>query len=134
MILRPPRSTRTDTLCPYPTLFRARQRKSEVSAYLEVGQILSADLKNGGDVLTYTMLAAGVDAAIVTRRAEVAASLRYEHRISEAGGQGDSDAISGIARGRIEVAQGFNLEGGALATRTRADGGDRKSTRLNSSH
>src|SRR3546814_10720344 len=119
MIRRPPRSTRTDTLFPYTTLFRSqwsgdagpgsdapgaadaaaqdgprdgsrrsedrRQRKIEVSPYLEVGQILSADLKNGGDVLTYTMLAAGVDAAIVTRRAEVAASLRYEHRISEAG-------------------------------------------------
>src|SRR3546814_2452257 len=26
MILRPPRSTRTDTLFPYPTLFRSRRR------------------------------------------------------------------------------------------------------------
>src|SRR3546814_7792075 len=43
-----------------------RQRKIEVSPYLEVGQILSADLKNGGDVLTYTMLAAGVDAGLDT--------------------------------------------------------------------
>src|SRR3546814_7703441 len=28
MIRRPPRSTRTDTLCPYTTLFRSRKRAS----------------------------------------------------------------------------------------------------------
>jgi len=100
-----------------------RQRSIDVSPYLEVGQVLSADLKNGGDVLTYTTIAVGVDAAVATRRAEAAASVRYEHQIGESGGIGDADIISGIARGRIEVAQGLNLEGGALATRTRADGG-----------
>lgn len=100
-----------------------RQRSVDVSPYLEVGQVLSADLKNGGDVLTYTTIAVGVDAAVVTRRAEAAASIRYEHQIGESGGIGDADIISGVARGRIEVAQGFNLEGGALATRIRSDGG-----------
>src|SRR3546814_10734715 len=73
--------------------------------------------------ISYTTLAVGVGAAIVTRRAEVAASLRYEHRIGESGGLGDADILSGLARGRIEVIRGLNLEGGALATRTRADGG-----------
>src|SRR3546814_19904634 len=29
MIRRPPRSTRTDTLCPYTTLFRSRPRQAE---------------------------------------------------------------------------------------------------------
>src|SRR3546814_6400191 len=29
---RPPRSTRTDTLFPYPTLFRSKSRKNEVDA------------------------------------------------------------------------------------------------------
>jgi len=100
-----------------------KQRQVDVSPYLEVGQVLTADLKGDGDVLTYTTVAAGVDAAIVTRRAEVAATLRYEHRFGESGGLGDADIISGLARGRVEVARGLNLEGGALATRTRADGG-----------
>src|SRR3546814_2895557 len=31
MILRPPRSTRTDTLFPYTTLFRARERRNDPS-------------------------------------------------------------------------------------------------------
>ena len=98
------------------------QRQVDVSPYLEVGQVLTADLKNGGDVLTYTTVAAGIDAAILTRRAELAATLRYEHRFGWNGDLGDSDTISGLARGRLEVARGFNLEAGALATRTRADG------------
>ena len=99
---------------------RRTQRTIDVSPYLEAGQVMTADLKNGGDVLTYTTVAAGVDAAIVTRRAELAATLRYEHQFGW-GSQGDQDVISGLARGRIEVARGLNLEGGALATRTRAD-------------
>ncbi|MBK6413599.1 hypothetical protein [Sphingopyxis sp.] len=101
---------------------RRNQRQVDVSPYLEVGQVLTADLKNGGDVLTYTNVAVGVDAAIVTNRAEMAATLRYEHRFGWNGGLGDADTISGLARGRIEAARGLNLEGGALATRTRADG------------
>lgn len=100
---------------------RRTERRVDVSPYLEVGQVLTADLKNGGDVLTYSTVAAGVDAAIVTRRAELAATLRYEHQFGW-GRQGDTDVISGLARGRYELIRGLNLEGGALATRTRADG------------
>jgi hypothetical protein len=99
-----------------------KQRQVSVAPYLEVDQILSADLKNGGDVLTYTTVAAGVDASIVTRRVELAGTLRYEHRFGESGGLRDSDTVTGLARGRLEVSRGFNLEAGALATRTSADG------------
>ncbi|AJA09905.1 hypothetical protein SKP52_15130 [Sphingopyxis fribergensis] len=101
---------------------RRTQRTVDVSPYLEIDQVLTADLKNGGDVLTYTNLAVGVDAAIVTNRAELAGSVRYEHRIGWNDDLGDSDVVSGLLRGRIEAARGLNLEGGALATRTRADG------------
>jgi hypothetical protein len=98
------------------------QKKIDVTPYLEIGQVLTAELKGGGDVLTYTTVAAGVDAAIVTRRAELAATLRYEHQFAESRGYSDQDIISGLARGRLELVRGLNLEGGALATRTRADG------------
>lgn len=101
---------------------RRRQTRVDVSPYLEVGQVLTADLKNDGDVLTYTTLAAGVDAVIATRRAELAATVRYEYRIGESGGIGNSDSISGLLRGRYELARGLNVEAGALATRSRADG------------
>jgi hypothetical protein len=101
---------------------RRTQRTVDVSPYLEIDQVLTADLKNGGDVLTYTNLAVGVDASIVTNRAELAGSVRYEHRIGWNDNLGDSDVVSGLLRGRIEAARGLNLEAGALATRARADG------------
>ncbi len=101
---------------------RQRQSRTEIQPYLEVGAILTADLKNGGDVLTYSTVAAGVDASIATRRAELAASIRYERRFGLSDGLADQDVISGLVRGRLEVARGFNLEAGALASRTRADG------------
>ncbi|MBA3942644.1 MAG: hypothetical protein C0520_15675 [Sphingopyxis sp.] len=106
---------------------RAERRRSEkrvdVSPYLEVGQVLTARLKGGdNDVLTYTTLAAGVDASIATRRAELAASVRYEHRFGWSGGMQDDDILSGLVRGRLEAMRGLNLEGGALATRSSADG------------
>lgn len=99
-----------------------KRRQVDVSPYLEIGQVLTAELKNGGDVLTYTTVAAGVDAVIATRRAEAAATIRYEHRFGESGGLGDADVLSGLARARLELMQGFNIEGGALATRARAHG------------
>lgn len=98
------------------------KRHVDVSPYLEVGQVLSADLKNGGDVLTYTNVAVGVDATIVTHRAEVAASLRYQHQFGWSKNSVDQDIVSGLLRGRLEAARGLNLEAGGLATRTRADG------------
>ena len=101
---------------------RRSKRSVEITPYLEVGQVLTADLKNGNDVLTYTTLSAGVDAVIATRRAELAASVRYEYRIGESGGLGNSDSLSGVLRGRYEVLRGLNIEAGALATRSRADG------------
>ena len=84
---------------------RRTQRTVDASPYLEIDQVLTADLKNGGDVLTYTNLAVGVDAAIVTNRAELAGSVRYEHRIGWNDNLGDSDVVSGLLRGRIEAAR-----------------------------
>src|SRR3546814_12871965 len=52
MIRRPPRSTRTDTLCPYPTRFRTRrhnlllQSKWEAGMVaIEIGESTADDLK-----------------------------------------------------------------------------------------
>ena len=97
-------------------------RQVDVSPYLSIDQRLTADLKNGGDVLTYTTVAVGVDAAVVTRRVELSATLRYEHQFGLTAGMSDQDVISGLARGNLQLLRGLNIEAGALATRTRADG------------
>src|SRR3546814_18098095 len=41
MIRRPPRSTRTDTLFPYTTLFRSRSSRAEVEAEEAVGKAVA---------------------------------------------------------------------------------------------
>jgi hypothetical protein len=100
----------------------ANGRRSVVVPYLEVGQVLSADLTNGGDLLTYSLAAVGVDAAVATSRAEAQVSVRYERRFSWNDDFGDEDAISGVARGNLQIIPNtLSIEAGALGIRSRVD-------------
>ena len=100
----------------------ARDRNVEVAPYLEVQQILVADLKDGTDVLTYTSVAAGIETSITTRQAEAQVNLRYERRFFYSDGLSDDDIFSGLARGSVQVVPNvLSLEAGALATRSRID-------------
>src|SRR3546814_6938908 len=68
---RPPRSTRTDTLCPYTTLFRSdagqhRQRVAHVEP--DIAQRLVADMAERGDDAVQEGFAA--DEAMVGQRSE----------------------------------------------------------------
>ena len=94
----------------------------EVSPYIEIGQVAQIEFGNGGDVLTYSSVAVGVEGSVATRRAQAAADVRYERRIGWGDRLSDQDIISGVARGRYDVASGFALEAGALATRASTDG------------
>jgi uncharacterized protein (PEP-CTERM system associated) len=101
---------------------QAQKRQVTVTPYLEVSQSFFADLKNGGDVLTYTTLTSGVDASVRTQRTEVQVNYRYDYRFGWNRNQGDQQIHSGIARARfIAVPNLLSLEAGALATRTRVD-------------
>ena len=95
-------------------------RRVTVSPYVEASQILSADL-DGGDVLTYTSLAAGVDAAIATPRVSGQLSYRYERRFAWDDDVGDTDIHSGLARVNARVSNALTLEAGGIATRSRSD-------------
>jgi hypothetical protein len=84
--------------------------------------VLSADL-DGGETLTYTSVAAGVDGHIETRRVTAQMSVRYEHHFDWQSRSGDQDAVSGVAAVHAEVAPGLlSLDAGALATRTGGNG------------
>jgi hypothetical protein len=72
-------------------------RRVTINPYVEASQTLAADL-NGGDVLTYSSLAAGVDAAIQTQQISGQLSYRYEHRFGWGDALGDDDIHSGLAR------------------------------------
>lgn len=89
-----------------------------VAPYIEASQVLSAELSPGDDVLTWTQIAAGVDAGIAGRNSAASASLRYEHRIGY-GDAADTDTLSGLARASVAlVPRRVTIEAGALASRT----------------
>src|SRR3546814_2976632 len=114
MIRRPPRSTRTDTLFPYTTLFRSR------------GDITIGIASNGTAPLLLGRIRAQIERLLPARLGELAV-LAGEAR----------DTVSRVipeatARKRFWT----RVFDGAVAAKALAGdrAGDRKSTRLNSSH
>lgn len=105
---------------PAPAADGPDRPRARVSPYIEVGQLFSADL-NGGDSVTFTTLAAGINAQVDTARAQGQVSYRYEHRIAWNDGYGGGDVHSGLARGLYRITPELSIDGGALATRTRSD-------------
>lgn len=100
----------------------ARARK-EITPYLEVSQVVSADLNGSHDVLTYSQVAAGIDASVSNSRGEAQISYRYERRIAWDNKVDDGDVHSGLARAGYQlVPNTLSIEAGALATRGRVDG------------
>ncbi|MEO0590055.1 MAG: preprotein translocase subunit YajC [Pseudomonadota bacterium] len=96
---------------------------STTQPYIEVNQILTAELTPGDDVLTFTQIAAGVDTTVQGKNSVASVSVRYERNFGY-GDAVDSDTISGVARGSLAIVpQALTLEAGALASRARIDGG-----------
>ncbi|MGZ3245672.1 MAG: preprotein translocase subunit YajC [Croceibacterium sp.] len=95
---------------------------TEITPYIEADQVLSAEIAPGNDVVTYTTLAAGVDATVIGKNSAISASVRYERYISESSGTSDSDAISGVVRASVAlVPHAVTIEAGALASSARVD-------------
>jgi hypothetical protein len=95
-------------------------RRVVVVPYVEASQILDADL-NGGDVVTYTTLAVGLDGSVQTQRVAAQASVRYEHRFAYDDEIGDQDVVSGLARADVQLTRALSIEAGGIATRARSD-------------
>ena len=96
--------------------------RTTIRPYLEVTQNLLAQITPGNDVVTYTTLAAGVDATLAGRRTQGQVAVRYERRFVEKGQVGDADTISGLARVSHQlVPRTLSIEAGALAARTRVE-------------
>ncbi|WP_231731935.1 hypothetical protein [Sphingomonas sp. CCH5-D11] len=100
------------------TSVQARDRY--VAPYIEVAQVLDVGLSND-EVLTYSQVAVGIDAGISGRRVEGQVSYRYERRIQWDDRIADDNVHTGLARASATLAPGFTVEGGAVATRARAD-------------
>jgi hypothetical protein len=95
-----------------------------IQPYIEVSQVLSAQLTPGDDLLTFTQIAAGVDVNAQGRNSGASVSVRYERNIGYGDNAVDTNTVSGVARGFLAIVpQALTLEAGALASRTRVDGG-----------
>ncbi|TMM50024.1 preprotein translocase subunit YajC [Qipengyuania marisflavi] len=96
--------------------------RTRIDPYVEVSQIFNWQLSPVDDFVTFTQLAAGVDASIAGRNNGGTVSIRYERNIAWENGASDSDSITGIARGYASIVpRVLTLEAGALASRTRVD-------------
>ncbi|WEK46893.1 MAG: preprotein translocase subunit YajC [Candidatus Andeanibacterium colombiense] len=96
----------------------------DVSPYIEAAQVVSKEFSPGDDFVTYTRIAAGVDANVQGRNSGGSVSLRYERRIGWRDGDPDGDLISGIARIGVAVLpnKALTIEAGGMAAQTRVTG------------
>lgn len=99
------------------------RQRPRIEPYLEVSQVVLAELSPGDDVVTYTQVAAGVDATVQGRNNGGSVSLRVERNIGYDDADLDSTTVSGVARGYASVVPNvLTVEAGALAARTTIDG------------
>lgn len=98
-----------------------RVGRLSVDAYVEAAQIVDVELSPGDETLTYSVLAAGIDASVNGRNNEASVSLRYERRFGH-GRAEDSDTLSGIGRAAISIVpRSLQIEAGVLAQRSRVE-------------
>lgn len=97
-------------------------RVVQISPYIEASQIVVAELSPGSDVVTFSQVAVGVDAAVTGRNNGGSVSVRYERTFGYDDDSVDSGTLTGIARGYATIVpNALTIEGGALAARTRVD-------------
>jgi hypothetical protein len=108
---------------------RGNGRVTTVDPYIEASQVVLHEFSPGDDTVTYTQVAAGVDASVQGRNNGGSVSIRYERNFGWGEDAYDSDTVSGIARGYASVVpQAVTVEAGALASRTRVQGNGAAST------
>ena len=90
-----------------------------ITPYIEAQQVVTAQLSPVHETLTYSTLAAGIDATLTGRNAQAGIAARYERRFGWGSTKfSDSDVISGVARASVGlIPRTLFLEGGVMAAR-----------------
>jgi len=95
--------------------------RTSVHPYLQVEQVATMDFDRG-EVLTYTGVGGGINAAVATRRVQATISVDYQHRVGWNDRLEDHDVVSGLAAVHVDAVPGvLSLDAGAMAARTHAD-------------
>src|SRR3546814_3682242 len=131
MIRRPPRSTRTDTLFPYTTLFRSVRREAEDAVRAGRSELFLSDQTIGEDRVGMAMVlaAAAVHTHLVRKGLRSYASINV--RSAEVL---DTHAFAVLVGVGATTVHAYLAEAAIADRQSRGLFGDRKSTRLNSSH
>ena len=101
-----------------------RTGRLRVTPYIEAQQVVTAELSPGNEVLTYSTLAAGIEANLTGRNAQAGLAVRYERRFGYGSNKvSDSDVVSGVARASVGlIPRTLFLEAGAMAARMSVNG------------
>ncbi len=101
-----------------------RTGRVRVTPYIEAQQVVTAELSPGNEVLTYSTVAAGIEANLSGRNAQAGVAVRYERRFGWGSNKvSDSDVVSGVARASVGlIPRTLFLEGGAMAARMSVNG------------
>src|SRR3546814_8042977 len=129
----PPRTTRTDTLFPYTSLFRSFEVDPSSYRYVEVFKGGNA-LRFGANALggaINLVTPTGRDASAFDGRIDVGSFGYVKGQASTGGVSGPLDYFATVSAQRID---GYRDHSDGDAIRGNLNIGDRKSTRLNSSH
>lgn len=102
---------------------RRGRARSRITPYIEAAQVVTRESAPNDEVLTYSQIAVGADAAIYGVSSQASVSVRYQRDFGWDSKTADSDTLSGIARGSMRLGQNLNLDAGALAARTSVDRG-----------
>lgn len=95
--------------------------RTSIHPYLQVEQVATMDFDRG-EVLTYTGVGGGLNAAVATRRVQATIAVDYQHRVGWNDRLEDHDVVSGLAAAHFEAIPGvLSLDAGAMAARTHAD-------------
>lgn len=96
------------------------QARPQVHPYLELGQVVTADLEPQGPALTYSQAILGVDVTQKGVRSQAQISYRYERIIGWGRAEGQQSRHIGFARASANIVPNLlDLEVGALATQVR---------------
>lgn len=97
----------------------SRGPRVTVTPYIEASQVYSAELSPGSESLTYSTLAAGLDAHFAGRNNQGAVSVRYERRFGWGKKAADGDTLSGLARFQTAIVpRALTFDVGAIAARS----------------
>ena len=101
-----------------------RTGRVKVTPYIEAQQVVTAELSPGNETLTYSTVAAGLEANLNGRNAQAGVAVRYERRFGWGSNKvSDSDVVSGVARASVGlIPRTLFLEGGAMAARMSVNG------------